>query len=66
MRAGLIILLRCSFLPSAAAQTGTNSLPDKYFGHAVLLWSLAQLFPWTYEQYVVKAVWAQITLKTLK
>jgi len=66
MRAGLMLLLLCSFLPRAAAQAGRDSLPDKRFGRALLLWTSAQVFPWAYDQYVANADWAHITLKTLK
>jgi hypothetical protein len=62
----VLLLLCCVQLNAAAQVSAEDSLGKKRFGRAALLWSSAQIIPWSYDQYIVNADWAHITLKTLK
>lgn len=54
------------FYNTAKSVLKQDTPAKKRFGRATLIWSLTEVGPWTYDQYIVNAGWAHITLKTLK
>lgn len=65
--AGQLPFYKQRFYPDNLTQPRPkDTLVKKHFGRSALLWSLAQVVPWTYDRYIVDANWAHITLKTLK